>query len=258
MSDRRKAIQTSLMTGAREPILMSLRMKLEAMSRESQEHQGVAVRRVSKVLQTNELLQMIISEVPRKERTSLRHVSKIWQGAVEKVGYAFEPISYGTLIASGEHGLPMYGPPRTTCKVNWEWRRTHKTRTSSRDAYCLWYSDSGDPQSVSARLAGHELEFITDPPITQVVISADEKNTRAAVLRVCGGIRIGDVAEYCEKVRATNRSRSAKVSFSISNEGVYKRVEVKYRRRPGGVLYGTSVLREIPEQGPEPEDEVEE
>ena len=46
------------------------------------------------VLDTNELLHLIISAVPREHRTSLRRVSKNWQAAVLKIGHVFEPIDY--------------------------------------------------------------------------------------------------------------------------------------------------------------------
>lgn len=42
---------------------------------------------VTAVLQTNELLHLIIAEVPREYRTSLRHVSKSWKAVAEKIGH---------------------------------------------------------------------------------------------------------------------------------------------------------------------------
>jgi hypothetical protein len=46
------------------------------------------------VLDTNELLNLIISAVPREYRTSLRRVSKNWQAAVLKIGHVMEPFDY--------------------------------------------------------------------------------------------------------------------------------------------------------------------
>jgi hypothetical protein len=53
------------------------------------------------VLQTKEFLHLIISEVPRELRTSLRRVSKAWQAAVEKIGHAFEPEGYAVCEGQG-------------------------------------------------------------------------------------------------------------------------------------------------------------
>jgi hypothetical protein len=54
------------------------------------------------VLNTNELLHMIIAEVPLKYRISI-----IWKAAVTKVGYTLEPSGYRRTDTTGYSGLPM-------------------------------------------------------------------------------------------------------------------------------------------------------
>jgi len=46
------------------------------------------------VLDTNDLLHMIIAEVPLEYRTAMRGVSKTWKAAVTKIGYTLDPIGY--------------------------------------------------------------------------------------------------------------------------------------------------------------------
>jgi hypothetical protein len=92
----------------------------------------------SKVLQTNELLHMIISEVPLEERTSLRRISKQWQAAVVRLGYALEPInSCEDLAATRRNGVPVYEPPRTPLKVNTAWPGARAHSDYPRELYCL-------------------------------------------------------------------------------------------------------------------------
>lgn len=71
------------------------------------------------VLDTNELLHLIIAEVPHEYRTSLRRISKAWQAAVEKLGHALEPV-----LPVEDEGrwtsMPLYqlGKPLVCNKVN--------------------------------------------------------------------------------------------------------------------------------------------
>lgn len=212
----------------------------------------------SKVLLTNELLQMIITEVPRKDRTSLRRISKTWQGAVVEVGYALEPISYERLLFSKEGYLPMYGPPRTISKMNPAWPRTYAIGDkNNQDTYFLEYAMSDYPPSATAKLAAHAREFVTDPPITQLIVATNSrKGDTAAILRVRRGIRIGDLAACCEKMKATGVSKNARVAFTFSNEGMWKEVMVTHKS-PGNPPWRQTEWREVPENGPEPEDEEE-
>jgi hypothetical protein len=137
-----------------------------AKSANVQEYEAPAV---AAVLHTNELLHLIIAEVPREHRTSLRRVSKQWQAAVVRAGYALEPItSCEDLAASIRNGVPMYEPPRKTLKVNPAWPHAQAYSDYPRELYCLPYDLSYARHSVSVRLAAHGRESITEPPITQV------------------------------------------------------------------------------------------
>lgn len=44
------------------------------------------------VLNTNELLHLILTEVPFEHRVNLRRVSRVWSKAVSKVGFVLEPV----------------------------------------------------------------------------------------------------------------------------------------------------------------------
>lgn len=58
------------------------------------------------VMQTNELLHLIIAEVPLEYRTSIRRVSKTWQAAVAKIGYTLQPVAYT------RNDQPIYPPSK--------------------------------------------------------------------------------------------------------------------------------------------------
>jgi len=59
-----------------------------------QKHQSFEA--TTAVLDTNELLHMIIAEVPLQHRTSLLQISKTWNVAVIKIGYTLQPSGYHT------------------------------------------------------------------------------------------------------------------------------------------------------------------
>jgi hypothetical protein len=61
------------------------------------------------VLDTNELLHLIISAVPREYRTSLHRVSKNWQAAVLKIGHVMEPFDYDFFLTE-DHLELSFGP----------------------------------------------------------------------------------------------------------------------------------------------------
>jgi hypothetical protein len=62
---------------------------------------------VDAVLQTYELLHLILAEVPLKHRTSIRRVSKTWQAAVVKIGYTLQP------VAHNQWDVPLYSASKT-------------------------------------------------------------------------------------------------------------------------------------------------
>ena len=87
---------------------------------------------VAAVLQTNELLHLILTELPREHRTSIRCVSKAWQAAVEKIGHVFEPEGHAVCERPGLCNHPS--TPLYTSHVAFRFRlgqtmaRSHLTR----------------------------------------------------------------------------------------------------------------------------------
>jgi hypothetical protein len=165
---------------------------------------------VSAVLGITELLLLIVSAVPFENRTSLRRVSKMWHAAVSRVGYTLEPVHYGgsTPQYSVESGGNMYGYYQTL-----ELNRSPAGLVLKKEGRMIFGRRFDAVKQVSLGLCNakklymHEHEFITDPPITQVLI--DEKLNRmgvvasgfaGAVLRVRGGIRVGDLLECLRKL----------------------------------------------------------
>jgi hypothetical protein len=173
------------------------------------------------VLDTNELLHMIIAEVPLQHRTSLLQISKTWNAAVIKIGYTLQPSGYHTDHPS--QLVPGYSP--------FDYRFTHLTLLnfsrwgfpdlpmfSSVAAFVInpllpGYTTNDDPKAFDAaslfrplrlitptldeyrvcyqgfvlfasETVGHEHEFITSPPLTQVMLSVGLFGEDAAVLRV--------------------------------------------------------------------------
>lgn len=160
------------------------------------------------VLGIPELLLLIIAEVPLDCRTSIRRVSKTWQAAVEKVGHTLDPVSYG-FFRYYDHkylrnpNLPLY-PPEIELSPNLA-LGCHGTKTSlglrlQHWSYALDFAyDWGSPGRPGH--IGRDHEFTTNPPVTQLVLSAgQDDDARVANLRVPGGIEIGDLRHYLSKM----------------------------------------------------------
>jgi hypothetical protein len=153
----------------------------------------------NKVLQTNELLQMILAKLPQGERTSLRRVSKTWQGAVEKIGHAVEPSEYEPSRDDRMCDLPMHSP-QITFKHNLAFYSTPawmdlSSRVPQLGGRIWCQCLSFHPLQAVAQLAELENGFITDPPITQAKIHS--RNTALDVLlQIPEGIRIRDLVKY--------------------------------------------------------------
>jgi hypothetical protein len=178
----------------------------------AQSHQSFEA--TTAVLDTNELLHMIIAEVPLKYRCSLRRVSKIWQAAVTKIGFTLEPVSHQQrrpdAPATGyirtfrqpdrrdflkyRVGLPMLFSVAIFVINPVSLPSNTSPHNGRRDYY------SGFIPSAS-EILGVEQQFITNPPLTQVFMSTGgELPASAAILRVHGGIRLGDLAKYPKKM----------------------------------------------------------
>ena len=154
------------------------------------------------VLNTNELFHLILSKVPHK--TSLRRVSKTWQAAIAKTGHTMEPLGYQSIHGFECREVPLYPLEPDirfikdgvqSFKINTAFLKKYRMSNRFVDGYrlCSLYYVQGVPDIPA--LAGHEHEFITDPPVTQVVVDRGWEKRCQAILRVREGIRIGDLVD---------------------------------------------------------------
>ena len=156
---------------------------------------SAALEATTAVFDTNELLRLIISAVPREHRSSLRRVSKAWEAAVSKIGHTIEPIGYRVMSDFLRPWMPLY-LPIITCKIN-----------SAFYSYASWVSPE-DPKAYNILMSRQrdgsamEHEFVTDPPITQLAICSS-RDPHVASLQVRGGIRVGHLRECLSKVNNT-------------------------------------------------------
>jgi hypothetical protein len=164
------------------------------------------------VLDTNELLHLIISAVPREYRTSLRRVSKNWQAAVLRIGHVFEPIDhdhylYDWAVADGFYGLGSVYALEDKFALNPVLRCSSRTHDSRDPDYELSHDVDFVTGLSLTELTGRKHQFISDPPMSHLMIHAEKTYERGEVvdchvanLCVRGGIRIGDLIEYFEKL----------------------------------------------------------
>jgi hypothetical protein len=146
------------------------------------------------VMQTNELLHLIIAEVPLKYRTSIRRVSKTWQAAVAKIGYTLQPVAYD------QHDHPVYSASKllVTNKHNnlIFCGSAHNPRTDPLTRLSFYVSGATNEEG--------DHEFLTDPPVTHVKLSSGHiPKTTTAILRVREGITIRDVKECFARMSST-------------------------------------------------------
>lgn len=131
-----------------------------------------------------------------------------------KIGYALETCRYRYVSSVlGDDILPVY-PPRTEYRLNPAWPGRSSLRRKDVEYF---YYDSR--KGLTSRLAAHERDFITSPPITQVMMKTGSLLTSSmAILRVRGGIRIGDLLEYCERTTAVLDLQCVVASFAVPKE----------------------------------------
>ncbi|KAM0692418.1 hypothetical protein Q7P36_008621 [Cladosporium allicinum] len=157
------------------------------------------------VLDTNDLLHLTIFAVPREYRTALRRVSKNWQAAVLKIGHVFEPIYHNWYfhdfaVEKGFFGLGPTYALEDEFAVNPVLLCSSRTYDGVEPDYELGHSVDFVEDFSLAELTGRKYQFITDPPLSHVMIHAEVfdrqlMDAQVANLRVREGIRIEDLLE---------------------------------------------------------------
>lgn len=164
---------------------------------------------VSAALGITELLLLIVSAVPLHKQTSIRRVSKSCQAAIEKVGHTIDPVGYGFFRYYYHKylrnpNLPLYSPD-LQLSHNQALRYLSGNTTSVVRLHhwgCI-LDFAYDQGSTRPAHGGRDNEFITNPPITQMVLCAgQDDDALVANLRVPGGIKIGDLKHCLSKLVA--------------------------------------------------------
>jgi hypothetical protein len=172
-----------------------------AKSANVQEYEAPAV---AAVLHTNELLHLIIAEVPREHRNSIRRVSKTWKAAVEKIGHVFAPEGhslwkyhiqcwwpksplYPANVGFQFHPVLVEKEHIVVCTNTQGQRELHRSIANTFDRTEL------------PKWAGLEREFDVSPPVTELLIR--ENNYEETIVQVSGGIRIGDLMDQINKAK---------------------------------------------------------
>jgi hypothetical protein len=158
---------------------------------------------VAAVLQTNELLHLIIAEVPREYRTSIRRVSKTWKLAVEKIGYAFQPLGHALsdIYARRGSSSPLYPahkgfrfhPVLMKGELLNTWINIDRECGLRMHYGILWTVNKIDfPEWEDL-----EREFVANPPVTEVVSVSGL--LVIPMMQKPGGIRLGDLMDHVNK-----------------------------------------------------------
>jgi hypothetical protein len=191
---------------------------------EASEHEQVGAS--SKVLLTNELLHMIISDVPREHRTTLRRVSKNWKATVEKIGHALDPFDHEPSRYEDFDPLPLY---------------TSQTIFKRNPVFLDYVGPIGvgpDPALPACRIMSRTLHqhlpsrlftklsaekgqlFIKRPPLTEVSVGIGYNGADSTRLQVNGGIRLQDVLDHVQRVGGGTHIELVCVSFGGPREVV--------------------------------------
>jgi hypothetical protein len=199
------------------------------------------------VLDTNELLHMIIAEVLLEYRPAIRVVSTIWKAAVTKVGYTIETSGYRKIGYSDSYdrAIPMVSSTATidvnpafpkedaeffNNKSDYEMRSVFLRRRQGQPpkrkvAFRRVGGRPGRaPEYYRARVptdletVGHEHEFIVNPPLTQVHMGVARVGLDPAILRVRGGIRVRDLVECSKKMLGISTFSHLPVWWSFGRE----------------------------------------
>ena len=184
---------------------------------------------VAAVLETNELLHLILTELPREHRTSIRCVSKAWQAAVEKIGHVFEPEGHAVCERPGLCNHPS--TPLYTSHVAFRFHpalhsakfvKGHlhasacigESRTNYHRIIALGHFRDGFAcdKNIARVLTENKHEFITSPPMTE--LSTSQAWRYPTILRVSGGVRFGHLLEHLLEVTHVDSPQCANISFA--------------------------------------------
>ena len=196
---------------------------------------GAVYEAATAALDTNELLHLIIAEVPREYRTQLRRVSKAWKADVEKLGHVIEPLedkeykNFHKLSSQSVYHLPE---KRFVCNKSNPLIRCQTEDTTfdcvDHDCPCDGYwgmqgNISFDPDGISGTPGGleREEEFITDPPISQVHVAPlypQRWCPRPVTLYVREGIRVRHLRECFENLKSIEYSSDRVVNFGVLHQ----------------------------------------
>jgi len=207
------------------------------------------------VLDTNELLHMIIAEFPLKYRASLLGISKSWNAAITKIKYTLEPSSHQMGRYSLSHdtvmhvrtpwllyvddtanfpGLPMLLPtaalemhpqlpeekevsgPGFLNNALFPTSGIHAMALGSPHTEVREYHQGCVP--FASEVVGQEHQFISSPLLTEVMMTAGPHGDDPAILRVREGIRIGDLIRYQKKMLPN--ARYPNVWWNFGREGL--------------------------------------
>jgi hypothetical protein len=187
-------------------------------------------------LDTNELLHLVIAEVPREYRAQLRRVSRAWKAAVEKLGHVIEPLEdngYDNFRTYSDASFYHLTQKRFVCDESNPTIRcqTEDTTFDCVDYHCscggysyMRFDISFDPDGISGTRRGieREDEFITNSPISQVHVAYDQNwLTRPVVVCVRGGIRVRHLREFFENMKPPDYSSRRIVRFGALGQYRY-------------------------------------
>jgi hypothetical protein len=165
----------------------------------------------------NELLLTILGLAPLQDRTKVRRVSKKWSSFIYDVGYHLEP-----LFIDESSCIPFYSDD-VPIRVH-----THASMWNSMDFYHLQKRMDQDipyaeltQVTYSAVLRWKRSEFLTSPPISTLALQitappGSPRQPMHAMIRTVTpavkgeGIRIGDLLDMLEKMRAYDATLSLK------------------------------------------------
>jgi hypothetical protein len=179
---------------------------------------------------TNEILHLILSNVPVKHYVSVRRVSRTWNTVVTKIGYYITPINIQISATNWPYQYPEYAAttPIAFNPIFGRGRPPKPTRPS-REHYgarfqvdCLLYTRT-------LRKLGDQ--FLTNPPITHLALTAfpSVPGGASSMMTVRDGIRLRDLADALDVFRKLNRggdvSLLRKLALSVAglSQGDYEK-----------------------------------